>query len=186
MTPDMKRNRALVIGIIALVVVVFGYILLHSSSPKSVTKSNNPTNPKTPGYSKTVIDPASGQKVTTITGESNGFGTNSGTPYYLGMGALINDGLASAQQQDLQLAIQQYLAANKLSAKQVSVAVKTIQTGEINSGTSSQMNTMTFNLVFDSTTTLKANIQYQGITTLELFLFNSANKQIFDSGPVHQ
>lgn len=175
----------------AVLLVLFGIALLLNSHHNKVAVVTDPN----AGKITSTRDAASGQTVTTIQGENQTKGnpnpaddpSQSGSgPYYLGINELLNRGLTTDQIYNMENGFSYYFGSAKLNPKQVSIAVNTIKLGQLNSGTENQIDTIDFDTVFDSTTTVYAQVQYSGLSSTRLLLFNkSSGAQIYDSGTIN-
>lgn len=173
-TPHRTRNRLIIAAILVLVCIGIIVLSISHKKPTPVTQSKNT---ETSHY-----DANSHQTVSTIPGENNTSGTIGNAPYYLGVNTLINHGVASDQITNMETAFYQYSQVNNLNIKQVSISVDTVATGFLHQGTDDQISTATFNVVFDSKTTVKAQLQYSGLSSMELFLYDTNGAQLYDSG----
>lgn len=166
-----QRNPFIIPLIVAALVIIFIVGLLASRQPANVK-----------GKVQTRYDATSGETTRTIEGESN-TGT-AGAPVYLGAGALLDRGLSTNQLANMENAFNRYAAINKLAIKQVSISTKSITSEVLNKNKVDEVNALDFDVVLDSKTTLHASLHYKGLNWTELFLYDAAHTQLYDSGVI--
>lgn len=171
------RNRRLIIVIVAFIVAAALVVALLPHSKKS--NSSTTTN----GNVSTTYDSNSKSKVQSINGENNSYGS-AAQPLFLGGDALVNEGLSTSQLTNVETAFDTYSKVQALNIQQISVSVDKIQPGVINPGQDNQLGTLTFPVVFDSKTTVTAQVQYSGLDNIELFLTKSDGTKLYDSGVI--
>lgn len=172
-----RNNNVLYLAIGAF--VIFGllvFLIIH--------QSHKPAANNTAAGTETITkDPTSGQDVRTIKGENQNIGGDPNAPIYLGVDTFITKGLTTNQLNNMEAAFENYSVQNKLGIKQVSINTATVTTGEIDAPDGSKTYTFDFDVVFDSKTTRHAQLQYSGLSTVELFLYtNKGGSRIYDSG----
>ena len=103
---------------------------------------------------------------------------------YIGFNTLLTDGLSIGQTGDLQQAIFQYSQSISAKFSQVTIPDNSVQPVPHDPNSSSMTDTINCNLQIGATT-YPAKIEYSGLNSLELFLYNAqTNAQIYDSGTI--
>ncbi|MDB5166153.1 MAG: hypothetical protein JWM37_225 [Candidatus Saccharibacteria bacterium] len=132
----------------------------------------------------TSTDSTTKQQTSTIKGENESIGINDKEPIYIGTSVLVSEtGFSSQQVKVLRQSVFEYILAEQLDTKQVSLDAKSIVTS-INDPTNGGRDYATFNLVFDDKTTIKAKMFFDGITSTEVLLSTKDGKQVYDSGVI--
>ena len=60
--------------------------------------------------------------------------------------------------------------------------MKSFSTGVLHQGELNETNTATFNVVFDQKTDAKVRLNYQDVSKAELFIYDTKNTLLYDSG----
>lgn len=176
MNPDpQNRRRTIIILVVVSALLVAALVFLFTRG------TNNGSTGDTSGTIVTKYDANSGETVRTIEGESN-TGT-SGTQVYLGTNELLNRGLSSNQITNLQTAFYRYSALKNLGIRQVSISVKTIETSVTGQG-ANRVYVAKFGVVFDEKTTVRASLNYSGLNSVQLFLYDLSGALLYDSGVI--
>lgn len=177
---DQSVKRKLIITAIALVIIIGGAALVANNNKDN---SNNPkdfTNGQGDYYDKN-----SRETVSNPDGKSpDTYGRNPSAPIFLGTANLLDYGVASDQEQDMQFAIFQYFNGNKMKVKEVSVVVDSIAPVPHDRNSASTVDTINFNIVVDRKTTYKIRMDYFDLSSIQLFMSDTAGNQIYDSGVV--
>ena len=169
---DNPNTKIAIVSIAGIAIVLIIIVLLNGHG--SNNGSQNPS---------TYTDPYSHQTVSNDTGKGpDTYGTQKGTPVYLGFDAFLDKGLTLDQVKDLQAAFLNY-SQKTGGIKEVSIHVDGIKQSGYDPNNPSPVSYVTFDVTLDRKTTLHAKAQYEDISSIQLFLYNGS-QQVFDSGVI--
>lgn len=176
---NLTARRKLIMVAVALVVIIGGAALVANNKDKS-----NNTKDFTNGQGD-YYDPNSGETVSDPDGKTpDTYGRNPDAPIFLGTSKLLDYGVGADQEQDLQFAIFQYFNGNKQKVKEVSVVVDTIAPVPHDRNSASTTETINFDIVVDRKTKYKVKMDYFDLSSAQIFMYDTAGNQIYDSGVV--
>ena len=178
---DQSVKRKLIITAIALVIIIGGAALVaNNNNKKSDDNSKDVTTGKNEYY-----DPNSKETISDPDGKSpDNYGRNPDAPIFLGTANLLDYGVASDQEQDMQFAIFQYFNGNKIKVKEVSVVVDSIAPVPHDRNSASTTESINFDVVVDRKTKYKVKMDYFDLSSIQLYMYDAAGNQIYDSGVV--
>ncbi|HEY5667826.1 MAG TPA: hypothetical protein VIR03_01545 [Candidatus Saccharimonadales bacterium] len=180
---DKTHRSKLIIIIVSSVVFVglvgWGATLLSNHAKQKGSKTTDFTTQQ--GY----YDPNSHQTISNPSGKTPDlYGAMPGSPVFLGLNALLNNGLTLTQVGDYKFALYQFVKSNKIAATEASIAVDSVTTPPIDPDRTTDTLTIYFNIVINRKTIYKAVLDYSNLDTAQLKLTDSAGTQVYDSGPV--
>jgi ABC-type Na+ efflux pump permease subunit len=158
----LNKKRVIIIGLI--IVAVITLIIFFSI----ISTSNKTTESKL--VITTHIDPWSGE---TVSEQKNG---NSKNITMLGFIKLIDIGVTYDQLTTIKSELNDYAKTQKGTVSEISIDVSTI-TSSYNEDTSER--TITFTVVIDQKTKIKATVTYKGLGDPALTLYDSSGKQVY-------
>lgn len=104
-------------------------------------------------------------------------------PTYYGTDDLLNIGLSSDQLNSVEYAFGQYFRSAKKTVKRIDIS--SVQAVSRNPNDPSPLNTVNFNVTFNTNDSYQARVDYSSITTIHLYLYNPTNNAlVYDSGDV--
>lgn len=171
-----NRRVLIVAGVIIGLALVIVIVL-------AIAKSNT-SNSSATGTDVQVVDKNSGDTISSPVGKTpDVFGVLKDAPLYLGTANLLDYGLSDVQIQDVKYAFYKYTTSTTPKIMQVSVSKNITSIPHDRNDVNSKFG-LTFNVVFDNKTTLKATLNYFNTDSIELFLYDSSNQLKFDSGSI--
>jgi hypothetical protein len=177
---DQSVKRKLIITALALVIIIGGASLIANNNKKAADTKKDVTTGNGEYY-----DPNSKQTVSDPEGKSpDNYGRNPDAPIFLGTSNLLDYGVGSDQEQDLQFAIFQYFNGNKQKVKEVSVVVDSIAPVPHDRNSASTTETINFDIVVDRKTKYKVRMDYFDLSSAQIFMSDTVGTQVYDSGVV--
>jgi len=175
---DQKAKKSLFIGVIIFLLLFVGALVLQLTHKSGGVKKAPVTNLN----SGTYYDKNSGQTYSNPVGKTpETYNTTGGQPTYLGFSNLLDYGLSDSQLSTLEAAFYSFVQQQHLSTKAISITVASISSSSVDPNTGNS--TLSFYVVFDQKTTYKAQVQYGGLSSVELVLLDAKTSvQIYDSG----
>lgn len=177
---DQSVKRKLIIAAIALAVIIGGAALVANNNKDKGNNTKDFTNGQGDYY-----DPNSKETVSDPNGKSpDTYGRDPAAPIFLGTSNLLDYGVAFDQEQDMQFAVFQYFNGNKQKVKEVSVVVDSIAPVPHDRNSASTVDTINFDIVVDRKTKYKVKMDYFDLSSIQLYMYDEAGNQIYDSGVV--
>jgi hypothetical protein len=175
------RRKIIIIGIALFIIIAGVALFANNSSDKGTDDIKDITTGEDQYY-----DENSKQTISDPEGKTpDVYGQNPDAPIFLGTASLLDYGVASDQEQDMQFAIYQYFNGKNEKVKEVSVAVDTIAPVPRDRNSASTRETINFDIVVDRKTTYKVKMEYFDLVSIQLYLYDSTGAtQLYDSGVV--
>jgi len=178
---DLFKNRKVVIAIVVVLVAIFGTIILANSNKK---ENNGNVKDVTTGKDD-YFDPNSRETISNPAGKTpENYGYDASAPTFFGTSNLLDYGVTTDQESDARFAIFQYFNGKKEKVSEVSVVIATISPVDRDRNSTSDRDTINFDIVVDRKTTYKVRMEYFDLSSIQLYMSDANGTQIYDSGVV--
>ncbi|HEU4914144.1 MAG TPA: hypothetical protein VFT16_01935 [Candidatus Saccharimonadales bacterium] len=179
----MQLSRKKIFIITAVIVLAMAAVALLSRGGGN--SGNEDVKDVTTGKGE-YYDPNSKQTVSNPQGKApDTYGRDAAAPIYLGTASLLDYGVTSGQEQDMQFAIYQYFKSEGQKVKEVSVVVDSIAVEPYDSNNENTLGTINFDIVVDRKTKYKVKMNYFDLVSIQLYLYDATGAtQLHDSGVI--
>lgn len=172
---DVRRKRLVIIGIGAIIILIVVFVFLVVKTEQN--KSKQLGEYKDPGSGETVSDPVDKSP------ETGGI-TDAQAPIFLGFSKLLDEGMSLDQLNGVKEAFYRYSKTTEPRIKEISADVKSIDSTYPKADSPDQRVVIKFDVTFDRKTVFHARAEYSNLTTVQLYLSDSQNKQVYQSGDI--
>jgi hypothetical protein len=175
---DVSARKKLLVAAIVVVLILVGASFFGNKNKPQETKDI------TTGETD-YVDPNSGDVVSNPEGKTpDKYGTVMDAPIFLGLGGLLDVGIAKDQTDDFKFAMYQYITSAKLKTKEVSINQQSIAVTPRDRESESTIEVVNFDIVLDRKDLYKVKMEYFDLDSIHLYIYDTAGKQLYDSGIV--
>jgi hypothetical protein len=170
-----QKNRILIVVIVASFVIIFivgVFFALTNKSGDDASKSE-------------YYDSNSKETISNPKGKTpEKYGGAGSQPIFLGLSALTKAGVSKYQLDATKQAYLTYTKLTKESEKEISISVDSVVHKESVTVGDKTREVIEFGTIFDRAKKYKTRLEYFDLTAIQLYLYNSEGKLVYDSKPI--